>query len=120
MTLDIPHFKAKLEAELKAIEEQMTLIGKANPEHMGEWDASKGDEDPIPGDRSEVADSLETLEENTGIVNELEPQLRNIRIALEKIEKGTYGICEVSGEPIEIERLEANPSARTNKAHLND
>ena len=38
--------------------------------------------------------------------------------ALEKIEKGTYGICETGGEKIEEDRLEANPSARTCKAHM--
>ena len=33
--------------------------------------------------------------------------------ALEKIEAGKYGICEVSGEEIEADRLEAYPSAKT-------
>jgi len=32
--------------------------------------------------------------------------------ALAKFELGTYGICEVSGEPIPMERLEAIPWAR--------
>ena len=31
---------------------------------------------------------------------------------------GTYGSCEISGEAIEVERLEANPAARTCKAHI--
>lgn len=35
-----------------------------------------------------------------------------IDTALAKIKKGTYGICEVSGEPIPRERLEAIPWAR--------
>ena len=33
------------------------------------------------------------------------------------IEKGTYGICEISGQPIEAERLKANPAARTSQAN---
>jgi RNA polymerase-binding transcription factor DksA len=32
---------------------------------------------------------------------------------LKKIEDGTYGIDEVDGKPIPLERLEANPSAKT-------
>ena len=32
--------------------------------------------------------------------------------ALERVEKGTYGICEYSGEPIPKERLQAIPYAR--------
>ncbi len=31
--------------------------------------------------------------------------------ALEKIEKGTYGYCEETGEPISLSRLEARPIA---------
>jgi DnaK suppressor protein len=37
--------------------------------------------------------------------------LRQIDRALEKIEEGTYGICDVSGEVIPIKRLEAVPYA---------
>jgi RNA polymerase-binding transcription factor DksA len=32
--------------------------------------------------------------------------------AILRIERGTYGICELTGEPIEAERLEAIPWAR--------
>ncbi|HEX8950075.1 MAG TPA: RNA polymerase-binding protein DksA [Dissulfurispiraceae bacterium] len=35
--------------------------------------------------------------------------LKKIDEAMEKIEKGTYGICEVCGEEINIKRLEARP-----------
>ena len=38
--------------------------------------------------------------------------LREIEVALQKIEEGTYGICEESGEPIEKVRLERQPWAR--------
>ena len=37
--------------------------------------------------------------------------IRQIDRALEKIEEGTYGICDVSGEEIPIKRLEAVPYA---------
>jgi RNA polymerase-binding transcription factor DksA len=54
------------------------------------------------------------------IIDQLEPQLNEVREALERIDKGTFGICTVGGEAIEKERLEAIPSARTCKAHMND
>lgn len=39
-----------------------------------------------------------------------EGYLRNkIRLALERIENGTFGICESCGEEISIKRLEARP-----------
>lgn len=37
--------------------------------------------------------------------------LRQIERALEKIDEGTYGICDVSDEPIPVKRLEAVPYA---------
>ena len=37
--------------------------------------------------------------------------LRQINRALEKIEEGTYGICDISGEEIPFKRLKAVPYA---------
>lgn len=38
--------------------------------------------------------------------------LREIDRALRKLEAGTYGICEISGEPIDFDRLMARPWSR--------
>ncbi|HOX25996.1 MAG TPA: TraR/DksA family transcriptional regulator [Candidatus Krumholzibacteria bacterium] len=38
--------------------------------------------------------------------------LREIDEALQRIEDGTYGICEMTGEPIGLDRLRALPTAR--------
>ena len=38
-------------------------------------------------------------------------KLREIDEALERIEEGTYGICEECGEPISLKRLEVKPTA---------
>lgn len=38
--------------------------------------------------------------------------ITEIDAALERIAKGTYGVCEYSGEPIPKERLKAIPWAR--------
>jgi DnaK suppressor protein len=39
--------------------------------------------------------------------------LSDIDKALYKVERGEYGYCETSGEPIDIKRLLANPTSRT-------
>ena len=39
-------------------------------------------------------------------------ELRLIEIALEKFDDGTYGLCEMSGQQIPIERLQALPFTR--------
>ncbi|WDP90119.1 MAG: TraR/DksA C4-type zinc finger protein [Desulfobacter sp.] len=35
--------------------------------------------------------------------------IKKIRLALDRIENGTYGICEACEEPISLRRLEARP-----------
>ena len=41
--------------------------------------------------------------------------LRDIDLALRKLDDGTYGICEVTGKPIGLERLRALPAVRLSK-----
>lgn len=69
-------------------------------------------------DENVEADLVEDWNERRSTLSELETRYQNIKRALKKIEDGTFGICEVSGDPIEADRLEANPAARTCKAHL--
>ncbi|MDE2335295.1 MAG: TraR/DksA family transcriptional regulator [Rhodospirillales bacterium] len=38
-------------------------------------------------------------------------ELAEVEQALARIENGTYGICAVTGEPIGLRRLQANPTA---------
>ncbi len=115
---DIQYFKNKLQKEKTLLEEELASVGKANPENPGNWDATSGEIEVDSADENEVADKFEELEENKMILNKLEPQMREVEAALERIEKGTYGNCEVTGEPIEKGRLEANPSARTCMHHM--
>ena len=50
--------------------------------------------------------------ENKALAAQLRTELDEVERALEKIEAGTYGTCEVCGEPISEARLEAMPAAR--------
>ena len=112
-TKDLQSFKAKLMAEKTQLEGELAGIGQRNPQHAGGWEATSGKMEVDAADENEVADKFEELEENTGIMAQLENQLNEVKAALERIEKGTYGIDEETGKPIDIKRLEANPSART-------
>ncbi|MGZ4155225.1 MAG: hypothetical protein ACXVQ0_12180 [Actinomycetota bacterium] len=53
-------------------------------------------------------------EKDLSILDSLEAELTELEAALQRVEDGTYGIDEVTGEPIAPERLEAFPTARTN------
>ena len=44
-------------------------------------------------------------------------RLDEVEAALERVSDGTYGRCEVCGEPIPLARLEARPAARTCVRH---
>ena len=76
--------------------------------------ASSGDithYDQHPADQgSEVFER----EKDLAILEGLEGDLAEIEAALQRLDDGTYGVDEVTGEPIDPERLEAYPTARTN------
>jgi RNA polymerase-binding transcription factor DksA len=71
------------------------------------------------GDITHVSDPAdqgsETFEreKDIAILEQLEHDLAEIEAALKRLDDGTYGIDEVTGEPISRERLEALPTART-------
>jgi RNA polymerase-binding transcription factor len=50
--------------------------------------------------------------ENKALLNQLNEQLDEVDRALAKMDKGTYGLCEVCGKPIAEARLEAMPATR--------
>ncbi len=114
---DTEKFKKLLLAEATQLEEELSGIGKKDPSAPGGWDVTASDMKVDTADDNEVADRFGELEENTGIANKLEGQLQEVKSALERIEKGTYGLCEKCAKPIEIGRLEANPSARISIKH---
>ena len=66
----------------------------------------------VSADPLDAAGSSSSLELMTTLGNHERRELANIDYALVKIENGTYGFCEESGEPIHPMRLEAVPTAR--------
>lgn len=70
------------------------LLGAREPDHV---DAAQAEGTAIP------LDSLNESEQTW---------VGEIDAALERIERGEYGMCESCGEPIEERRLEAVPWAR--------
>ena len=50
--------------------------------------------------------------ENTILAGQLQAELDEVERALEKLDDGTYGACEVCSAPIAEARLEAMPATR--------
>lgn len=64
------------------------------------------------GDETDQAVNVLAEDQFLNIQERLRIQLLEIEVALAKIERGIYGICEETEEPIEIERLLAIPWTR--------
>jgi RNA polymerase-binding transcription factor DksA len=115
--IDLQKYQTRLEDLLAIITKDLTTIAKHDPS-TDDWEAVPDNTDLDSADINLEADAVESWNERRATVSALEIEYRDIKRALQKIATGTYGICEISGEPIEEKRLEAKPTARTNMAHL--
>jgi RNA polymerase-binding transcription factor DksA len=118
--IDTEYFKNKLLEEKTKLISELKTVARINPDNPNDWEPLPGEKNEDTADANDFAGSIENYEENTALVKELETQLKEVDSALGKIESGKYGFCEISGEEIENDRLEANPAARTCKAHINE
>ena len=62
-------------------------------------------------DSGDMSQSLFTREVDATVERQVERRLEHVERALRKIEEGTYGLSDDSGEPIPKGRLEAMPEA---------
>src|SRR5260370_31397052 len=102
---DIRHFRERLEAERHAIESRIAARNRDIQETVHE-ESGVGDS----GDESVRIYYREAQEDSNDLDIET---LEQVNRALERIDAGKYGLSEVSGKPIPIERLEAVPYATT-------
>jgi RNA polymerase-binding transcription factor DksA len=63
-------------------------------------------------DLADLATNIDQRTRDYSVVEMAEGALEEIEIALRNLDAGTYGICEVCGNAIAEERLEARPEAR--------
>ena len=96
--------KARVEGLIGSLKDE---VGGAESEQLSEL----ADYDQHPADMG--SETFER-EKDLSILEQLEEELEELQAALERIDAGTYGIDEVTGDPIAPERLEAVPTARTN------
>ena len=108
-----------LEQELARITTELQTIA-THDEETDDWVAVPETANAPDADDNTDADIVEDWNERRAIVATLETEYQDIKRALRKLDDGTYGICEISGEPIEEDRLAAIPTARTCKAHMAD
>jgi RNA polymerase-binding transcription factor DksA len=88
-----------LEAERRELLSQLTGDGALAGDH---YDANFADSSQVTAERGE-AEALAT---------QLRETLVDVELAIQKLDDGSYGTCEVCGKPIGEPRLEAMPAAR--------
>jgi len=104
--------KNNLEKERLKLTKDLKSFAKKDPKIKSNWltrfpffgsSNSHGDED---------AEEREEYENLLPIEHSLETRLKDINIALDKIKKNKYGICEKCKKEIELERLKIVPEAK--------
>ena len=97
-----------LRQEKMRLELELTKFSKKNPHGTDDYDATF----PDYGDKEdENAMEVAQYTANKPLEMSLEKSLRDTDQALERIKKGSYGLCKYCKEPIEEKRVEARPTS---------
>ncbi|MET0786598.1 MAG: TraR/DksA C4-type zinc finger protein [Paenisporosarcina sp.] len=108
------------EQQLKKLKDQLTQELKDvksrlhADQHLETTELSNYDNHP-----ADNATDLTDQNTEMAIEQHKEDDMEQIETALQAIKDGTYGVCEICGEDIPFERLEALPMARTCIEHAN-
>lgn len=103
MTIGFDLNRSRLEQEQKRLTEEIAqLTTNMRPERR---------EGSPFGKREEEATESFELEKRLALEKRIKDQLADVEHALDKFDKGTYGLCDNCGQPIDPERLEALPQA---------
>ncbi len=81
---------------------------------LGRIDRELHADEPIDTSTGDAGQNSARVEIGMEIEADVKSSLAEIAAALQRIEDGTYGFDEETGEPIDPERLEALPTARRN------
>ena len=98
-TKDLEKLKTLLLKEKESLEERLKKLTKVD---FGD------DIDSL----DEEADEAEEIATNIPLVNTFRDRLKGINEALEKMEAGTYGVCENCSKEISMDLLEVNPESK--------
>lgn len=94
---------------LEELREELVRMRGGLEEDQRERAEDEGD--MTENDSGDMSQSLFTREVDATVEEQVERRIRHVERALQKIEEGTYGLSDDSGEPIPKGRLEAVPEA---------
>lgn len=105
--LDIEYFRGLLLQEMARLEEEREYLRRSS----GDMDGNLPEDAEGEEDTADLASSLMDKEMDLSVEEEIEETMDHIEHAFQKIDDGTYGICDVSAKPIPRSRLELLPWA---------
>ncbi|WP_045519122.1 TraR/DksA C4-type zinc finger protein [Neobacillus niacini] len=118
-TEQLAGFRLQLLKEKEEIEERLEQNDHYGLER-GHFHESMGELSSYDNHPADEGTELYEREKDIALNEHTDLQLRNINKALEAMENGTYGKCEVCGKEIPYERLEALPNTTYCKEHSPD
>jgi RNA polymerase-binding protein DksA len=101
MTTDFNLLRRRLETERESLLEELKTTALV---------AARRDRGPY-GEQGELATEIVEVERGLILETRVRDQLAEVEHALYKFDQGTYGLCDICGQPIEPARLEALPQA---------
>jgi DnaK suppressor protein len=102
-------FVEKQRERLEGLRAELARMVEGLEEDQQDRAVSEGD--MTENDSGDMSQSLFTREMDATVEQTMEKRLESVDRALQKVEEGTYGICDDTGEPIPRGRLEAMPEA---------
>jgi DnaK suppressor protein len=102
-------FVEEQRGRLEELHAELTRLARGLEEDQR--DRAEDEEDFTEHDSGDMSQSLFTREMDATVEQVTERRLASVERALEKIEEGTYGLSDESGEQIPKGRLEAAPEA---------
>ncbi len=109
-TSTLKRLRGKLETERDRLLEMIADLDREREQIRLAETASEHNADPDNADGGSLAFEIEMGLSKQENAREL---LGKVEKALERMSDGTYGICEATGKPIPLARLEALPYATT-------
>ncbi|MEX0870048.1 MAG: TraR/DksA family transcriptional regulator [Candidatus Spechtbacterales bacterium] len=108
---DIEKFNKALKEKKLELAEELKSFASENPHIEGDWESKFPDFDTEGFDIEDAPDEVEEYINRLPVEHVLELRLKAVNDALERIDKGSYGICANCNEEIPEKRLEAMPEA---------
>ena len=94
--------RTELEKERASLTDRLIELGGGEPGAELEFDHNFADSSQVTAERGELSALISSLHEALG----------EVEAALARLDEGTYGQCLSCGQPIEVARLEAMPTAK--------